>query len=425
MDYFDLNRDLKRELAPQDSDHTTIHWIPQWLTLLAGIVVQPFFSHFQASGNWDFAGFRSWILFSVIVAFLIFPAVYRGAFDAKRPIIVQLGPIFTRGHRLAITLCNSYESIEHWVLIFSLRQVLAESMTEQAVGVTVVKLPDPKSRSVRTLREVILKDKKYRRNWINGRCRKIRLRKQAALPAIGTTVKVPLRPDSTNKISRLREYVHATPTRSYFIYLPEQHIAHDFAADTAIERWQQRFENATAEIFRMLSGLAEIVVIESTEIIGDRDGLLASHKLIARPLRSLNMLAVDVPLELTEGFEERLSHLEIQITTVAPIDLPHSKPTETNPAEFELGAQVLNKPEHSRNGAGTIIGILDTGINPKDPEFLGKQIAFAKFDELGFLVSDRARYIIEPRHKRRYFGSGHQIRYCSKSRPSCGRSSSR
>lgn len=72
---------------------------PQWLALTLGVVVQPFLSNYRETGNWSIAGFEpwGWLLFALIVAVILFPAIYRNAFDPTKPIFVQMIPIFTSG----------------------------------------------------------------------------------------------------------------------------------------------------------------------------------------------------------------------------------------------------------------------------------------------------------------------------------------
>ncbi len=73
----------------------------QWLALLIGVLIQPFFSYYKENGNIDdwSAAYKNWefIIFAVIVAIIVFPAIYRKAFDSDRPAWIQLIPIFTAG----------------------------------------------------------------------------------------------------------------------------------------------------------------------------------------------------------------------------------------------------------------------------------------------------------------------------------------
>ena len=100
--YFDLNAEIRELPAagrPKDGGAPTIRAWPQWLTLLAGIIVQPYLATYRATGAWNFelADFWVWLVFSIIVAFVLFPSVYKKAFDATKPIGVLLAPIFTAG----------------------------------------------------------------------------------------------------------------------------------------------------------------------------------------------------------------------------------------------------------------------------------------------------------------------------------------
>jgi len=75
----------------------TFHWFPQYLALVTGILIQPFFTSYQQTGTWNFVGVTGRILFAVIVGVAIFPAVYRRAFDPAKPLFVQLCAIFAVG----------------------------------------------------------------------------------------------------------------------------------------------------------------------------------------------------------------------------------------------------------------------------------------------------------------------------------------
>jgi hypothetical protein len=72
-------------------------WIPQWVALFAGVLIQPFFQHYQVTKQWAFDGFEGWAVFALIVSLVIFPAIYRNAFDPTKPVFVQILPIFTAG----------------------------------------------------------------------------------------------------------------------------------------------------------------------------------------------------------------------------------------------------------------------------------------------------------------------------------------
>ncbi len=73
----------------------------QWLALLLGVIVQPFYAYYKEhEGMVDLGAIYNnpwFIAFAIIVALIAFPAVYRRAFDTDRPNWVQMIPIFTAG----------------------------------------------------------------------------------------------------------------------------------------------------------------------------------------------------------------------------------------------------------------------------------------------------------------------------------------
>ncbi len=69
----------------------------QYLALVLGIAIQPFFAGYQNTSVWAIEGLWGRLLFSVIAGVIIFPAVYKNAFDPDKPLIVQLGAIFAAG----------------------------------------------------------------------------------------------------------------------------------------------------------------------------------------------------------------------------------------------------------------------------------------------------------------------------------------
>src|SRR5437773_9623791 len=90
--YFDLVSQYRpggsRAVAATDS--ANLHWFPQYLALLAGIVVQPYFQRYMTAGQWNPSGLWGWLLASLIIAVMAFPAVYKESLDATKPIIIQL-----------------------------------------------------------------------------------------------------------------------------------------------------------------------------------------------------------------------------------------------------------------------------------------------------------------------------------------------
>ena len=91
------------ELRPADYDaarlplgKTKSVWA-QWSALFLGVIIQPYFEGFRENRVWQFSGFWGWTLFALITSVIIFPAVYRKAFDDDAPAIVQIAPIFAAG----------------------------------------------------------------------------------------------------------------------------------------------------------------------------------------------------------------------------------------------------------------------------------------------------------------------------------------
>lgn len=74
-----------------------LHWFPQYVAMVLGVVVQPFFAAYQQTSRWSFGGFSGRLLFAIIVGLVIFPAVYKRAFDPEKPLFVQLCAIFAAG----------------------------------------------------------------------------------------------------------------------------------------------------------------------------------------------------------------------------------------------------------------------------------------------------------------------------------------
>jgi hypothetical protein len=95
--YFDLASELRAKAPVAKAKGKTLHWFPQYVFLIIGIIVQPFFAAYQQTGQWNFAGFRGKVLFAVIVGLTVFPAVYKSSFDPEKPIFVQLCAIFAVG----------------------------------------------------------------------------------------------------------------------------------------------------------------------------------------------------------------------------------------------------------------------------------------------------------------------------------------
>jgi hypothetical protein len=100
--YFDLNREAHaiQPSAVAATPGTGGPGVPAWaqyLALIAGIIIQPSFAAYQQTHRWTWANGIGWLLFSVIVGVIIFPAVYRKTFDDTDPKLVSIAPIFTAG----------------------------------------------------------------------------------------------------------------------------------------------------------------------------------------------------------------------------------------------------------------------------------------------------------------------------------------
>lgn len=94
--YFDLHSEI-RPLRAASAGQRPLPWQFQWVALLLGILIQPFFAHYQAHHEWKFDGFWGWAAFAAITALVVFPAVYKNSFDPTKPMVIQVIPIFTAG----------------------------------------------------------------------------------------------------------------------------------------------------------------------------------------------------------------------------------------------------------------------------------------------------------------------------------------
>jgi hypothetical protein len=98
--YFDLVSEYRprgpRAIAAGSST-VTLHWIPQYVALLLGILIQPFFQGYMKTGQWSFNGFWGWLFASLIMALMAFPGVYKSSFDGTKHIVAQFCVIFTAG----------------------------------------------------------------------------------------------------------------------------------------------------------------------------------------------------------------------------------------------------------------------------------------------------------------------------------------
>jgi hypothetical protein len=100
IEYFDLGSEARarqRAISTNAAAQTSIPWLPQYIALLLGIVVQPFFQRYMETGVWELRGFWGWLAGSAILSAMAFPSVYKKTFDVEKPLFVQLCVIFTAG----------------------------------------------------------------------------------------------------------------------------------------------------------------------------------------------------------------------------------------------------------------------------------------------------------------------------------------
>lgn len=99
ISYFDLNMEAraKRAVAAGTGAKPGVPWLLQYLVLIAGIIVQPSFSAYQQTHQLTWPYGPGYLLMSAVVGVIIFPAVYRKAFDDEDPKLISLAPIFTAG----------------------------------------------------------------------------------------------------------------------------------------------------------------------------------------------------------------------------------------------------------------------------------------------------------------------------------------
>jgi hypothetical protein len=97
--YFDINSEIKRAAVPTATGaaKSELPWIPQYLALTLGVFLQPYMAHYRFAGVWDFDGGWGRLLFSFLVAFGLFPIVYKKVITRKVPLIALLGTIFISG----------------------------------------------------------------------------------------------------------------------------------------------------------------------------------------------------------------------------------------------------------------------------------------------------------------------------------------
>jgi hypothetical protein len=97
--YLDLASQYRREgeFAVSDTEEKKLMWWPQYLALLLGIMVQPYLQQYINTKHWHIEGIWGWMIASVFIAIMAFPAIYKSALDPTKPIFVQFCVIFTAG----------------------------------------------------------------------------------------------------------------------------------------------------------------------------------------------------------------------------------------------------------------------------------------------------------------------------------------
>lgn len=73
--------------------------LPQYLALLLGITIEPYLHHYIEHAAWsvDIGTVIGRIVFGAVVGAMLFPSIYKSAFDPSKPVFVQLCAIFSAG----------------------------------------------------------------------------------------------------------------------------------------------------------------------------------------------------------------------------------------------------------------------------------------------------------------------------------------
>jgi hypothetical protein len=97
--YFDLQASYRPNgpKAQAAGANPSLPVIPQYIALVLGIAVQPFLAQFQQTRKWDLSGWQGWMIFSILVGLIVFPAVYKRSFDPQSNLFVQLCATFASG----------------------------------------------------------------------------------------------------------------------------------------------------------------------------------------------------------------------------------------------------------------------------------------------------------------------------------------
>jgi hypothetical protein len=99
--YFDLQSDRRQMAAVPHANGAPppLPVLPQYLALALGVAVQPFLNHYIETHQWNvsWGAVIAQVVFGLLMAVCIFPAVYKNAFDPGKSLFVQLCAIFTAG----------------------------------------------------------------------------------------------------------------------------------------------------------------------------------------------------------------------------------------------------------------------------------------------------------------------------------------
>ena len=100
LSYFDLREASLSTNEMKGLDDNSVknqHWLPQYIALFLGIVVQPSLQNYLNTGKWDLSGLGGWVIAGIFIAAMALPAVYKNAFDNTKPIFVQFCVLFISG----------------------------------------------------------------------------------------------------------------------------------------------------------------------------------------------------------------------------------------------------------------------------------------------------------------------------------------
>jgi hypothetical protein len=99
--YFDLQSERRQMVAKAQGagGGQSAPVLPQYLALILGIIIEPFLHHYTEHGAWsiDLSTVIGRIIFGVIIGAIVFPGVYKSAFDPSKPLFVQLCAVFSAG----------------------------------------------------------------------------------------------------------------------------------------------------------------------------------------------------------------------------------------------------------------------------------------------------------------------------------------